>query len=341
MKSITDSKRLVSQAWRLTKPYWRSLEKWQAYKLLTLTLLCSVLGIRASVALNAFYKDFYDALQTFNVSALRIALLHFSIILIVIIFSYGYAVYTTGVLGARWRRWLTQYYLQRLPPLANLTVIDNADQRISQDLDLFTDNSLKILLILVEASLALISFAWILWQQNAYLVAIAIAYGIIGTAITTWIGKQLTRLDYESQRVNADFRFALMKSREKKTNSAATHLHALFAPIYGNTLAIVSLKKRLTYFTSGFNTIAYVIGILCALPLYFSRQLQLGGLMQMSGAFSSVVGAFYRIVNGFSLFAEWVAVIQRLDELDQAVIIDTAQPSPPLTIENPLEPAKS
>lgn len=340
MKLITDGKRLISQAWRLTKPYWLSTEKWQAYKLLTLTLLCSILGIRASVALNEFYKDFYDALQAFDLSALRIALLHFVIILAVIIFSYGYAVYTTGVLSARWRRWLTQYYLQRLPLPQNLTAIDNCDQRVSQDLDLFTDNSLKILLILVEASLALISFAWILWQQNAYLVALAIFYGLAGTAITTWLGKQLTRLDYESQRVNADFRFALIKNREQQTTSAATHLNALFAPIYENTLAIVSLKKRLAYFTSGFNTIAYVMGIVCALPLYFLRQLQLGGLMQMAGAFSSVVGAFYRIVNGFSLFAEWVAVLQRLDELDQAIIIDTAQPSRPLTIENPLEPAK-
>ncbi len=56
-----------------------------------------------------------------------------------------------------------------------------------------------------------------------------------------------------------------------------------------------------------------------SLPLYFSKKVQLGGMMQISGAFGTVIGSLSIFINGFSSFAEWRAVIFRLTEYNKSM----------------------
>src|ERR1700722_12128215 len=90
----------------LLKPYWGSEEKWTAFALLGANIFCIIVGVRASVAVNEFNRDFFNALQNFNKAALITALSHFAVIAVVFLLSYGYAFYFNGLLDIRWRRWL-------------------------------------------------------------------------------------------------------------------------------------------------------------------------------------------------------------------------------------------
>jgi putative ATP-binding cassette transporter len=341
------NKQFFVDFWRLLKPFWVSDEKKMAYLLLTLCLIGIVVEIRAGVAINAFNKDFFDALQHFNRSALNTALWHFMVLLAVQVLAVGYAVYFNGLLTIRWRKWLTEIYIQKWLSNRNYyhmqlqgSQLDNPDQRISEDLADFVSSTLGIFLVLVQAILSLSSFGYILWQLSGnlpisiagmhivipgYLCLSAMCYAVLGTWITTRIGKTLASLDYQQQRFNADFRFSLIRLREASEQVAlyrgeqaeSEKLRHLFTPIVNNFYIINILNRRLTFFTNGYNTVSYVAGLIMAIPLYFQRKLQLGNLMQATGAIYTVIATFSILIKHYSDIAELRAIVHRLAEFNK------------------------
>lgn len=346
-------KQFFRDFWQLVKPYWTSEEKWSAFTLLALNIVGTIVGVRISVALNDINKNIFDAIQNFNKELLTRSLIYYIVILGALLLVYGYAFYFNGLLSIRWRRWLTKNYLEKWlhnqnhyrMQLHNQNV-DNPDQRISEDLEKFPDTTLSVIFMFFQSSLTLLSFGYILWGLSGnlsipigsfhivipgYLVWGALLCGIFGTLITGWIGKKLASLDYQQQFYNADFRFSLIRLRESSEQIALHQgepaendkFNYLFSRIFNNFMNITSLRKRLMFFTSGYNIGAHFIGTLLAIPLYFQKKIQFGGMMQITGAFSSVISGFSMLVNGFSLFAEWRAVVSRLTEFNESM--DTAQ----------------
>src|SRR5918994_1488039 len=108
---------------------------------------------------------------------------------------------------------------------------DNPDQRIAEDLRIFVDYTSDLALGLLSAVVTLISFVVILWALSGplelfgmtipgYLVWIALVYAIAGTFLTHFIGRRLIGLDFNQQRVEADFRFSLVRLRENSEGVA-------------------------------------------------------------------------------------------------------------------------
>ncbi len=335
--------------WLLLKPYWSSEEKWRAFALLGASVLCIIIGVRASIAVNTFNKDFFNALQNFDKAALINSLLHFSVIVVVFVCAYGYAFYFNGLLSVRWRRWLTENCLKKW--LDNHThyhmqlkhnSVDNPDQRISEDLEQFPELTLSVFSMLFRSSLTLISFGYILWNLSGslsipvgahhivipgYLFWGSLLYTVLGTWIVGLIGKKLAGLDYQQQRFNADFRFSLARMREtgeqialyQGESAELNKFDLLFGRIFNNYTTLLRLRKRLMFFTNGYDVASLVFGIFLAVPLYLQKKIQLGGMMQISSAFGQVIGAFSVLINGFGLFAQWRAVIFRLTEFNQSI----------------------
>lgn len=361
------NRQFLREFWQLFKPYWTSEEKWSAYAYLALNVTCTIISVRGSVALNAVNRDFYDALQNFNKAAILNALFHFVVIVAILILSYGYALYFNGLLTMRWRRWMTKNYLQkwlhehthyRMQLLHN--TVDNPDQRISEDLERFPIATLNVFSLFFESTLTIASFGIILWGLSGdltiplgsfhltipgYLFWGALLYAVLGTKITTWIGKRLAGLNYQQQKYDADFRYSLVRLRESGEQIAmhrgedAEHhrFHHLFGNIFNNYLTILSLRKRLAFFTSGYNTAASLLGIVMAIPLYLQKKVQLGGMMQIAGAFGHVIGSFSMLVNAFGLFAEWRAVISRLTEFNRSMNISQESLPTQISLQEHLE----
>ena len=90
-------------------------------------------------------SDFFNAIQQYDWSAFRYQFMVFGVIAVAAIVVTVYQVYLQQMLQIRWRRWMTQHYLDvwlderayyRLQLEHGAT--DNPDQRISEDLDRFT-----------------------------------------------------------------------------------------------------------------------------------------------------------------------------------------------------------
>lgn len=332
----------LRNCWRLTREYWYSEEKWRARGLAAVIVALNLAYVYILVLINKWYNRFYNALQNFDREEFFSALGEFSVLAGIFIIVAVYQLYLQQMLQIKWRRWLTKKYLDgwlqnrtyyRLQLVDNNT--DNPDQRISEDLRLFTQYTLSLSLGLLKAVVTLVSFITILWQLSGtltiplgstkitisgYMVWVAIIYAIVGTWLTHKIGNPLTKLNFDQQRYEADFRFSLVRLRENSESIAfyggesreGQSFMQRFGHVLDNFWKIMQRQKQLTWFTSAYGQIAIIFPILVAAPRYFAKEIQLGGLLQTSSAFGKVQDALSFFVDSYTLLAEWRSVVDRL-----------------------------
>jgi vitamin B12/bleomycin/antimicrobial peptide transport system ATP-binding/permease protein len=345
--------------WQLLGPYWWSEEKWAARGLLAVIVTLNLGLVYLNVLFNEWYRLFYDALQNKDYPAFQTQLLRFTVLALIYIAVAVYRIYLNQMLEMRWRRWLTEDYLGRW--MAGQTYYrievqhggtDNPDQRIAEDLRLFTGGSLSLSLGLLSSVVTLASFVGILWSLSgdldfsiagyelvipAYMVWGAIIYSFFGSFFAHWIGKPLINLNFRQQQYEADFRFSLVRVRENAEGIALyqgetpelQNLDGRFLKILKNWWEIMKRQKRLTWFTASYGQLAVVFPILVAAPRYFSGAIQLGGMMQVVSAFSNVQNALSWFIDNYRPFAEWKASVDRLTTFHDAVVqVQTRQTSP-------------
>jgi putative ATP-binding cassette transporter len=220
---------------------------------------------------------------------------------------------------------------------------DNPDQRIAEDIRLFVDNTLVLGLGLLNSVVTLFSFIFVLWSLSGplevfgisipgYMVWVAILYSVLGTWLAHLIGRPLIRLNFLQQRVEADFRYALMRVREHVEGVALYRGEAdeqrglvqRFRALMENWWAIMVATKRLTFFTAGFTQLASIFPIVVAAPGYFAGRIPLGGLIQTSSAFGQVQGALSWFVDNYRDVTEWRATVERLTGFTRAIALARA-----------------
>lgn len=344
---MNGSKRSVlSDTWRLAKPYWLSDDKWWAWGLLIGVVVLNLGSVYISVRINLWNRDFFNAIQRLNWPSFKHQFIVFGVLAAAAIIGTVYQIYLQQMLQIRWRRWLTRQYLDtwldartyyRLQLQDGGT--DNPDQRIADDLDLFTRMSLGLVIGpsgFLNAGVTLASFLGILWTLSGaavlplgplgdvritgYMVWFALAYAVGGTWLTFRIGRPLVSLNFDQQRYQADFRFSMMRLRENTESVAlyggeARERHTFmdrFDYVVRNFWHIMKRTKRLNWYTSGYNQFAIVFPYLVAAPAYFARKITFGVLQQTANAFGQVQLSLSFIVNSYAFIAEWHSVVQRL-----------------------------
>ncbi len=227
---------LARDVWHLAKGYWVSEERWSARVLLVAILALNLGLVYVNVMQNKANGALFTALQQHDGAGFYRA---FGTVILLILGYLAVAVlrvFLDQTLQLRWRRWLTDLYLTRW--LANRTFyrmrfsgrVDNPDQRISEDIRLFIDRSMLLGFGLLSSFATLASFAAILWTLSGsikvplggisltipgYMFWVAILYSGIGSVIAHLVGRPLIKLNNRQQKVEADFRFSLVRVREE------------------------------------------------------------------------------------------------------------------------------
>jgi len=317
--------------------------------------------VYALVLFNQWYGRFYDGLQNKDVTVfwreirVFLVLAFFNIALQVLKF------YVTQLLQLRWRAWITRNYLGRW--MANRTFYemelaryaskegttpDNPDQRIQEDMQLFTSATMTLSMGLLNAVVTLVSFVGILWglsgttefslsgttyQVAGAMVWLALAYCVVGTIITHYIGRPLIGLNFRQQRFEADFRHHLVRVREYSEAIALDRgekvehgqLDLRFGSVLRNYLQLIKQQKNLVTFTAFFGQAAVIFPFVVAAPRFFSGAIQLGQLMQISSAFGKVQDSLSWFVDNYDSVAVWRATTDRLTSFDDAIRARAAQ----------------
>ena len=352
----------LATVWRIAAPYFRSEDKWAGWGLLIAVIAIELALVGNDVLINQWRNRFYNALQGKDWAGFVQEMWIFCLLAAISVGLGVYQLYLNQWLQIRWRNWMTRQYLGQWLDNANHYRMqlegdpaDNPDQRISYDVQMFVQLTLQIGVGLLSSIVSLASFVIILWGLSAaaplllfngeysipgYLVWGALVYAIFGTILTQWIGSPLVNLDFNQQRLEADFRFNLVRVRENSEQIALLEgggaererLSRRFARIVGNWYAIMSRTKRLTAFTQTYAQAAVVFPFALATPAYFADKIQLGALMQISEAFGKVQDALSFFVTVYRTMAEWRAVVARLDGFEMSIASAIHQKSAPDTI---------
>jgi putative ATP-binding cassette transporter len=351
---FTSFKLLTRRVWALSQPYFASEEKWKARGLLLAIVALNLGLVYMSVLFNDWNKLFYDALQDKNAAVFWTQLGRFTYLAFAFIVIAVYKFYITQMLELRWRAWMTSHYLQRWlanhafyqlelarftgPPNADHNP-DNPDQRIQEDINQFTSYTISLSMGLLNAVVTLASFVGILWALSGgfsfsfqgsdynipgFMVWMAVLYCAAGSFLTHLIGRPQIRLNFEQQRVEADFRHHMVRVREYSESIALdrgeaaerVQLDLRFGRVLGNYLSLIKAQKNLIWFTSFFGQAAVVFPFVVAAPRFFSGVIQLGELMQISSAFGQVQGALSWFVDSYSNLASWRATTDRLTSFE-------------------------
>jgi putative ATP-binding cassette transporter len=346
---VNNIRSTLAIVWRIAAPYFRSEDKLAGRTLLAAVIAIELSLVLINVLLNQWNNRFYNALQEKNWDGFVREIGIFSLLATFYIALSVYQLYLNQWLQIRWRRWMTSTYLGEWLHNANHyrmqlqgDAADNPDQRITDDVKLFVDQTLNIGVGLLSAVVTLASFVVILWGLSSdsplhifgrefaipgYLVWGALVYAIFGTALTQWIGSPLVNLDFRQQRFEADFRFNLVRVRENSEQIALLQgesaerqrLSERFGRVVDNWYAIMTRTKRLTALTASYSQAAVVFPYILVAPAYFADKIQLGGMMQTASAFSSVQQALSFFVSTYRTLAEWRAVVARLDGFEMAI----------------------
>lgn len=346
------------KVWAMTTPYWRSEEKGKAWTLLIAVIALTLFSVAISVWINSWYKDFYNALQKKDEAAFWQLILYFCGIAAVAILGAVYRLYLTQMLTIRWRAWLTENHFKRWLGHKNYYQLeqggytDNPDQRISEDLNTFTSNTLSLALGLIRTVVSLVSFSIILWGVSGsievfgveipgYMFWCALLYAAVGSWLTHLIGRRLIGLNNQQQRFEADLRFSMVRVRENAESIALYNgepnenrrLSNRFGLVWHNFWDIMRVSKRLTFFTSGYGQIAIIFPFIVAAPRYLTGKIELGELMQINSAFGNVQENFSWFINAYADLAAWRATCDRLLSFRQAMT-DNEERAPAIDVQN-------
>ena len=357
------------QFWRITGAYFSGEESVKVWLWLGLILLVVMAGVRVDVLLSYYSNDMSNAFQAVagglstNNDALKesgkhgfyFSMVTFSVLATLFIAQLLIDMFMVQRFCLAWRAWLTDrltgdwldgkaYYRSRFID----DKIDNPDQRIQGDIDIFTANNgplpnvpyyssqNTLLFGAISAVASIVSFTAILWSLSGPMTLplihydlpramfwIGIVFVLFASVIAFWIGRPIIWLSFRNEKFNAAFRYALVRLRDSSEAVAfyrgevaeRTGLRRMFS-------AVVDNYKRYVLRSLGFNGWNWSMGqlivplpYLLQFPRFFSGEIMLGAMSQSASAFGSIQSGLSWFRNAYDLFAGYRAAIIRLHGL--------------------------
>ena len=342
MQRFNLTRQFFRDVWYLTKSYWQSEEKKKAFFLLGCIIALTLGVVYMLVLLNQWNNSFYSALQNYDAKKIFDELIHFSWLAAIYILLAVYSYYLQQTLILNWRRWLTTRFIDiwlQNKTYYNLQMFgkdtDNPDQRISEDVRQFVEMTLSFGIGILKAFYTFASFVVILynlsgslsftfmgktWTINGYMLWASLLYSVIGTYITHIVGRKLVKINFIQQKYEADFRFSMIRLRESAESVAFYRGEAQegsvfkqrFKMLLDNFWKLVNKQKQLVFLNSGYSQIAIIFPFVVAMNRYLTKEVTLGGLMQVASAFGRVQDSLSYFVDMYSSIAQWQAVVMRL-----------------------------
>ena len=324
---------------RILRPCLSRSHTVQTVLLLSTLLLMVLLEVRISVLNTFFYKGLYDSLQDKAAAAfwffagINSLLVLCKIIHTVIdelleqIFMIRWLEKLNAVLTESWLAHKNYYrlHMRRHAP-------DNIDQRIQQDAQDFIASTVEIVRGLVNAIVSTVEFTFILWGLSGVLsifglniprgmVMFIYLFILIATAASVWIGRPLVKLNFQNERYNGDYRYALIRIRDHAESIAfyngeaaeQRNLRRHFAHIIRNRWKIVYRSLGLNGFNTGITQISNLLPLMLQAPRFFAGQVKIGDMHQTVQAFNRLQRALSFFRNTYKDFTAYQARLERID----------------------------
>ena len=338
--------RVVAAFGRFAGGFWRGASAARAWTLTLGLALFLILSTAATVALNQWNRWFFDSLESRDVEGLTHAVFVFALIIIAMAAVGVGIVLTRETLQVDWRAWIVRHLVDRWlsrQRFYHLNVTGkeppNPEYRISDDTRWATEPLVDLGIGLVLAVVGAAAFISILWTVGgsftlelgslgpvtipAYMVLVALAYGLLASGLMLWVGAPLVGYVGRKNEAEGYFRFAMMRIRDNAESVAlmngARYEQAVLGRFYDTVvarwMAIVWQHGHLTWITNASGPMIPIVPLLFAAPKYISGELSLGQVTQLAAAFVQVQIAISWVVDNYNRVAEWYASARRVMDI--------------------------
>lgn len=309
-------------------------KRWAQWSLsgLLLFLLFATTGIK--VLISYALRLITTALNQRNEEVFWQNLTFLGIIFIIAIPIFVIYNYSQNKLGLMWREWLAKsflnlYFYQRNYYKLNNSInleLDNPDQRITEDIDSFTTVTLNLLLQLLSSIITLFSFVTVLYSISKILALGLLIYAISGTFIALIMGSRVIGVNYNQFRLEANFRYSLIRVRENAESVAFYRgeklenqqvNHRLIDAIKNFNLLII-WESFINLFQKTYEYIILLFPFFIIAPLYFKGEVEFGQFTQADYAFAALFFALAFVVNQLQKITGYAASINRLAEFHES-----------------------
>lgn len=330
-------------------PFWLARGNWRGWLLLAVSLALMFGGIYIAVWSNELDGRVVDAMVERQWDGLWQVLwlsLGVSLLEVVVLVLVGYL--ARELLHYEWRSWMTRWYVEAWTrsrayyEIEREGTLDNADQRIAEDVEAFVQLTHTLVLGAVRAMATTVAFTVVLWQLSGtlefsvggtafaipgYMVYIVYAYVLGSLAITHLTGRPLAGLYRRHQSVEADFRYRGMQLRENAEQVAfydggereRQRLLASFEDVRSNWRGIMAQTCKMMLARDIYLKTGSLWPTIAALPRYLPGAISLGDVTRITGAFNSVAGSLSFFTQAYVSYTQWLAAGRRLRDLSAAI----------------------
>jgi putative ATP-binding cassette transporter len=355
------------QFWRITGAYFTGRESAKIWLWLASMLLLVIIGVRIDVLFSYYSNDMMTSFQVIatgipgNNEAVKnsgkagfwLAMLVFSVLAVLYVSRVMLDLFVAQRFMLAWRAWLTDrltgdwldgkaYYRSRFID----DTIDNPDQRIQTDIDIFTAGvgpspntpnqtaGNTLVFGAVSAVTSIFSFVPILWGLSGTLTLwginipramfwIGLGYVVLASIIAFWIGRPIIWFSFDNEKFNAAFRYALVRLRDASEAVAfyrgelaeRAGLRGRFASVVGNYKRYINRMVGFYGWNLSLSQIIVPLPYLLQFPRFFAGQIKLGDMSQTASAFNNIQTGLSFFRNAYDQFAGYRAAIIRLDGL--------------------------
>jgi putative ATP-binding cassette transporter len=358
------------QYWRITGAYFTGPESVKVWVWLAVLLLSVIAGVRIDVLLSFQGNDMMtsfqvvaagigngsdEAVKSSGAHGFWTSMLIFCVLAAIHVGRVMLDLFLMQRFMLRWRAWLTDrltgdwldgkaYYRSRFID----DTIDNPDQRIQFDIDIFTagvgplpntpnnTSAATLLFGAVSSITSMISFTAILWNLSGTLTVpiigvdlpralfwIGLVYVLFASVIAFWIGKPIIWLSFNNEKFNAAFRYALVRLRDAAEAVAfyrgevaeRSGLRRLFTPVVGNYKRYINRMMGFYGWNLSMSQIIVVAPYVLQFRRFYNGEITLGDMSQSASAFGSIQDGLSFFRNAYDQFAGYRAAIIRLHGL--------------------------
>ncbi|MFH7029227.1 MAG: ABC transporter ATP-binding protein/permease [Heteroscytonema crispum UTEX LB 1556] len=308
-------------------------ERWQPWLMSIIILLLLLSSTGVNVLSSYLSRDLMTVMAREQLSKYFPLLLLYSSSLIAIVPLMVFSNYIKKKLCLYWQQWLTNYFLDKYLynrayyELKTNLDIDNPDQRISKEVESFTQTILDFWVAILNQVVNLISYGIVLWTISKLLVTTLVVYSVLTNLSVIFCSQWLVNLNGEKLEYEANFRYGLIRIRDnaesiafsRGENQELSLVKRRFTQLMQNLNRILNWERNIEFITVAYQNSIFIIPYLTVGSLYFSGQVELGTVTQASILCFQLSGALSVILRRFDSLSTLAAVVNRLATLAEVL----------------------
>lgn len=330
--------RFGQQFWQISHEFLSIKRSIKPTLLILIILAFTLASVRVDVLLTYWSQDMFNSLQSLDQVFFWASIWVFCTLATIHVVRVLTGYLVQQYLVVHWREFLNEQMLNRW--LQNQAYyrthfskdsIDNPDQRIQQDIEAFTNQSVGISAGLIGAFVSIVEFTIVLYGLSKPFVLfgysidhgmvwLAYAYVLVSTGLAFFIGKPLIHLQYTSERLAANYRYTLVRLREYTENIAIYQGEKVekaifnqgFSSMIRNLWQVIFRMLKLNGFNLSVSQAAVIFPYMVQAPALFSKSITFGAFMATARAFGSLQSALSFFRQAYDDFASYKATLNRL-----------------------------